>query len=253
MRKLDRDKLSQLMIKLRNSRDLNRDDMGTLLGVSGKTVKRWEKGESLPTMEDAIHICNEFNITLEEMFEGQINIDREVSRKLTKVDSGIETISNNINDLKEQLVMIQSESKDSREGIIDDLTWLWLLIIHLAATTVCFLCYMMWRMNVIVAFLFSVMYVVSISCLTVKNRNNMKCQGLILLYSLFLEINMLLNYVFFADVAPGVINNMEIMCVNGAMYGFRLLSLHDMNMLLCICSVVYIVWIIFSGYHLIRR
>ena len=67
MKDLDRDKLSQLMISLRNSRDLSRDEMGRLLKVSGKTIKRWEKGETLPTMVDIIHICNEFNISLEEV------------------------------------------------------------------------------------------------------------------------------------------------------------------------------------------
>ena len=39
LKELDRTKLSKLLARLRNSRDLSREDMGELLGVSGRTVK----------------------------------------------------------------------------------------------------------------------------------------------------------------------------------------------------------------------
>ena len=68
MKEPDTKKLSQLMIKLRKSRDLSRDEMGSLLGVSGRTIRRWENGEQLPTMNDIVHICNEFDLSLEEVF-----------------------------------------------------------------------------------------------------------------------------------------------------------------------------------------
>ncbi len=92
MRTLDRNKLGDLIAKLRRSRDLSLDGMGELLHVSGRTVRRWEKGEILPTMEDVISISNEFNISLEEIYEGEISLDREVNRKLSRVDSSIEDI-----------------------------------------------------------------------------------------------------------------------------------------------------------------
>lgn len=47
MNEVNKDKLSQLLIRLRNSRDISRNDMGRLLGVSGATVKRWERKESM--------------------------------------------------------------------------------------------------------------------------------------------------------------------------------------------------------------
>ena len=43
MEELDKEKLGQLLTKLRNTKDLSRDGMGDLLGVSGSTIKRWEK------------------------------------------------------------------------------------------------------------------------------------------------------------------------------------------------------------------
>ncbi len=254
MKDLDRDKLSQLMISLRNSRDLSRDEMGRLLKVSGKTIKRWEKGETLPTMVDIIHICNEFNISLEEVFEGQKNLDREVDRKLSKVNLGMESISDNISDLKARFVMMREESViNQTDKEREDLTWLWLLIIHLAATTMGFLCMVMGRLGHFETFLSSVIYVVAICYILYKKRNDMKCLRLFLLYAVVLEVNFLLNYVLFADITPLLIVNIEVLSINGAMYGFHIIDFYNMKLLLGICTVVYTCWILYCGYHLIKN
>ena len=271
MEELDKEKLGQLLTKLRNTKDLSRDGMGDLLGVSGSTIKRWEKGDAVPSMTDVIHISNKFNISLEEVYEGQISIEREVNRKLASVDSGIDSIndriastdetvsniSNDISDIKEQLgkVSVQTISMNEKETK-DDLTWFWLLIIHLAATTMGFLCYMMGRMGHFETFLSSIIYVVAICYLIYKKRNDMKCLRLFLLYAVVLEVNFLLNYVLFADMpveVPGVINNIELLAINGGMYGFCIFDYYHTEPLLLICSIVYTAWIVFCGYHLIRN
>ncbi|MBR0475158.1 MAG: helix-turn-helix transcriptional regulator [Erysipelotrichaceae bacterium] len=110
MKELDRTKLSKLLARLRNSRDLSREDMGELLGVSGRTVKRWENGESIPSMEDIIHICNEFGVSLKEIFEGEISIDKEVDRKLSKVNSDIQSIN-------DRMVTTEEKVSDINDGI----------------------------------------------------------------------------------------------------------------------------------------
>jgi DNA-binding XRE family transcriptional regulator len=257
MKDLDRDKLSQLIISLRNSRDLSRDEMGRLLKVSGKTIKRWEKGETLPTMVDIIHICNEFNISLEEVFEGQKNLDREVDRKLSKVNLGMESISDNISDLKAQFVMMREESVNNQtDKEREDLTWLWLLIIHLAATTIGFLSYCMSIVGPYEALISSNIYVLAICYVLHKKRNDMKCLRLFLLYAVVLEVNFLLNYVFFADMpveVPGVINNIELLAINGGMYGFCIFDYYHTEPLLLISVIVYTGWILYCGYYLIKN
>lgn len=65
---LNTDQLGKYLLKLRKSRDLSLDEMGSLLHVSGRTVRRWENAEVTPTMSDIINICNEFNISLDEFF-----------------------------------------------------------------------------------------------------------------------------------------------------------------------------------------
>ncbi len=73
MNELNTDKLSEFLQKLRKSRDLSFDEMGALLHVSGRTVRRWENAEVTPMMDDIINICNEFNITLDEFFSAEKN------------------------------------------------------------------------------------------------------------------------------------------------------------------------------------
>ncbi len=261
MKPLDRTKLSQLLIELRKSRDLAREDMGILLNTSGRTVRRWENGEVLPSMEDIIAICNEFNISLEEMFEGEISIDREVNRRLSKVNSDIESISYVANSTDRTVNSISDEINDLKEKIelmnhkgqgLDDLTWLWVLIVHLTGTTVGFICYVIGGLRFSVAFFASLLYICAITVLIIKGRNSQKKLRLCFLYSLFLELNLLVNYVLFADVTPGVICNIELMLINGAMYGLQILDFYNMPLLLTLCCIVYSFWVFYCGYYMFR-
>ena len=115
MEELDKEKLGQLLTKLRNTKDLSRDGMGDLLGVSGSTIKRWEKGDAVPSMTDVIHICNKFNISLEEVYEGQISIEKEVNRKLASVDSGIDSINDRIASTDETVSNINASIVDEKQ------------------------------------------------------------------------------------------------------------------------------------------
>lgn len=270
MKEPDSKKLSQLMIKLRKSRDLSRDEMGSLLGVSGRTIRRWENGEQLPTMNDIVHICNEFDLSLEEVFDGQINLDREVNRKLISVDAGIDSInekitstdetvsniSNDINDIKEQLEKVSNKTIGANiKETTGNLTWLWLLIIHLVTAAMGISCNVYFRMGYIETFVSSVGYIVAISYLIYRKKDDMKTQRMFLLYSVVLEVTFVLNYVLCdskTDEFPGILGNLTLSIINGGMYGFCIFN-HYMEALLWICIIVYTTWILFCGYQLIAN
>ncbi len=251
MKELDRGKLSEFIIKLRNSRGLSRDEMGNLLGVSGKTVTRWEKGETLPTMPDIISICNEFNCSLDEFFEGQINVDKEINRKLSDVGDNIEKLNDNIIDLVGHVETIYSE-KQAEKGK-DDLTWLWLLLTHTAATVVAFLSHSMSRIGQVEALAVSLVYIVIVSCFIVKKRNDKKNMRMFLLYAVILIVNLLSNYVIYANDNLGVIINPEVLAVNGAIYGIKFLDPYNMDLLLAKSMLIYVLWIVFCAYHIISK
>ncbi len=251
MKELDRGKLSQLIIKLRNSRGLSRDEMGDLLGVSGKTVTRWEKSETLPTMPDIISICNEFNCSLDEFFEGQINVDKEINRKLSDVGDDIEKLNANIVDLVGHVETICLERETGKDR--DDLTWLWLLLTHMAATVVAFLSHIMSRIGQAESLAVSLIYIAVVSCFIVKKRNDKKNMRMFLLYAIVLLVNLLSNYFIYANDVLGIIINPEVLAVNGAIYGIKYLSPYNMDLLLAESMLIYTLWIIFCAFQLISK
>ena len=252
MKELDTKKLKDLLTKLRISRELSREDMGELLGVSGKTIRRWENGESLPSMADVVHICNEFNISLEEVYEGQVNIDREVDRKLSKVDVGLKTINSGISEIKDQFERLYSGSDDNYNVREHNLSWLWLFVIHIIATAIGFLCHGMARIGYYKSFASSIIYMIMIYYFIHRNRHNSKTMKMIILYAAILIVNILLNYVIFVDVTPGIISNVELLAVNGAIYGIIILMEQNMSLFLVICLLVYSSWLIICAYQLIK-
>ena len=114
-----------------------------------------------------------------------------------------------------------------------------------------YLCYWLAISGHIEALITSVLYATSISYLVFTNKNNYKNMRMIFIYAVILMINLLLNCLLFADVTPGVINNIELMTINGAMYGFRYFDMYNMKLLLSICTTIYTIWIVYSGYHLV--
>ncbi|MBQ3375452.1 MAG: helix-turn-helix transcriptional regulator [Erysipelotrichaceae bacterium] len=272
MKPLNKNKIGEFITKLRKSRDLSLDDMGDLLYVSGRTVRRWENGEITPTMEDIINICNEFNISLEEMFEGERSIDHEVDRKMTEVSTGIDQLSDmvnstdktvnvlseGVNELKEQIKLMNNEEHYRKH---DDLTWFWLLLIHVIVTIIGFICYAKGNRNYITSFVSTILYIIAISFLMYRNRNNHKNLKMLFAYSVILGLNMFINIVLEINILqerelisgkPGMIriDNLELMIVNGALYGLRHLGLVKVKLFIGLCFFIYSAWIVFCGYNL---
>jgi transcriptional regulator with XRE-family HTH domain len=247
--------------------------MGELLHVSGRTVRRWEKGELMPTMDDVINICKEFNISLDEVFKGEMDQNLEIDRKLTQVNAGIESVNDlldsadqrikdmnrEINSLKEQIRLMNNDEQYKKS--VDNLTWLWLLLAHVIATTIGFICYVKGKRNYITTFVSTILYISAISYLMYKNRNNHKYLKMLLVYSVILGLNMFINIVLETNILqerelisgkPGVIriDNIELLLVNGALYGLRHLGMQKIKLFIGLCFCIYSVWIIYCGYCL---
>ena len=56
--RIDKEKLGVHLAALRKNRGLSQQEMAVLLGVSPRTVRRWENASAVPTMDDVINICN---------------------------------------------------------------------------------------------------------------------------------------------------------------------------------------------------
>lgn len=64
--------IAETIKRLRESRNLNQDDLGDLLGVSGKTVSSWEIGRTEPNMGYVQQIADLFKISTDELIYGEL-------------------------------------------------------------------------------------------------------------------------------------------------------------------------------------
>ena len=96
MEPIDRNKLCSLIKQLRKTKGISQSEMADLLGVSERTIRRWENKVTVPTMDDIVNICNEFRLSLEEVFEGELSIDKEIDRKMSMVNKSINELDSRI-------------------------------------------------------------------------------------------------------------------------------------------------------------
>lgn len=53
--------------QLRQLRNVARDVVAEAIGVSLKTIARWEEGETHPTLPDAVKLARYYNATLDQL------------------------------------------------------------------------------------------------------------------------------------------------------------------------------------------
>ena len=75
--KINNSEVGELIKFLRKSNGYSQEMFAEKMNVSSKTVRNWEKGIVLPNMEDALTIADIFNISLEELYNGKLNVDEK--------------------------------------------------------------------------------------------------------------------------------------------------------------------------------
>lgn len=75
------DRISGLIKKLRIEKNLTQEELGNLLGVSGKAVSKWERGESLPDVAIIKKLSDNLGISSDELLQGKVNQNKENNKK----------------------------------------------------------------------------------------------------------------------------------------------------------------------------
>lgn len=68
---MDMIKIGQFLAQLRRENNLTQEELGEELGVTNKTVSRWETGTYLPPVEMLQLLSNKYGITINEMLAGE--------------------------------------------------------------------------------------------------------------------------------------------------------------------------------------
>ena len=78
---MNQEKIGKLIASTRKSINLTQVELATKLGVSDKSVSKWENGKCLPDVSLYKDLCNILGITLNEFFAGERIKEEEYIKK----------------------------------------------------------------------------------------------------------------------------------------------------------------------------
>lgn len=73
---MDQVKIGKFIANLRKEKNMTQQDLGEKLGVSFKTVSKWETGRGMPDLSLFNPLCEELGITINELLSGE-KLDKE--------------------------------------------------------------------------------------------------------------------------------------------------------------------------------
>ena len=68
---MDQIAIGRFIFKKRKERNLTQEQLAERLGVSNKTISKWETGKCMPDYSIIEPLCQELNITLAELLDGE--------------------------------------------------------------------------------------------------------------------------------------------------------------------------------------
>lgn len=69
--KMDQIKTGKFIATLRKEKDLTQEQLGEKLGVTNKTISRWENGNYMPDIEILSLLSKEFDVSINELISGE--------------------------------------------------------------------------------------------------------------------------------------------------------------------------------------
>ncbi|MCI8639245.1 MAG: helix-turn-helix transcriptional regulator [Coprococcus sp.] len=84
---MDQRKTGKFLKELRKEKNLTQEQLAEMLGVSNRSVSRWENGVNMPDFDLVIEIVNYFDVTIEEFLDGErkMEMDKKTEETLLKV------------------------------------------------------------------------------------------------------------------------------------------------------------------------
>ena len=128
---MDQIKIGKFIAELRKEKKLTQETLGEALGVTNKTVSRWECGTYMPDIEMLGLLAKEFGVSINELLAGQRLNDEEFRQA---ADENLSAVSKeSIYSLKERTQYFKTKwRRDHRFFLV------LLFLIFLAALTVPF-------------------------------------------------------------------------------------------------------------------
>ena len=97
---MDQVKIGKFIAELRRRAGLTQEALGEKIGVTNKTISRWENGDYMPNIEMLQLLAEEFSISISEILAGEKFSDEESRHKAD--ENAITTTSTSAFSLKER-------------------------------------------------------------------------------------------------------------------------------------------------------
>lgn len=98
---MDQVKIGKFIAELRKENNLTQERLGEKLGVTNKTVSRWENGNYMPNIEMLSLLSKEFDVSINELISGE-RLDAESFKKAAE-DNLVTALNNSTFTLKEKI------------------------------------------------------------------------------------------------------------------------------------------------------
>ena len=86
--------------RLRNYSKMTQEQLAEKLGVTDRAVSNWENGKNMPDLSMFKLLCDELNISINELMSGE---ELDESRYIKKLEENIITMVNNIEVKKKRI------------------------------------------------------------------------------------------------------------------------------------------------------
>ena len=123
---MDMVKIGSFLAELRKERKLTQAELGEKLGVTNKTVSRWETGSYMPPVEVLEELSNLYGLTINEILSGR-KLTAEEYRKMA--ESNIrDTLKASTFELKEKQMFFKKKWRKEHISTIIACTVAWIVL-----------------------------------------------------------------------------------------------------------------------------
>ena len=105
--KMDQIKTGKFIATLRKEKELTQEQLGEKLGVTNKTISRWENGNYMPDIEMLSLLSKEFDVSINELISGERFLEEDFKKA---ADNNLVTaLNNSIFTLKEKIAFFKKK------------------------------------------------------------------------------------------------------------------------------------------------
>lgn len=105
--KMDQIKTGKFIATLRKEKDLTQEQLGEKLGVTNKTISRWENGNYMPDIQMLSLLSKEFDVSINELISGERLLIGDFKKA---ADNNLVTaLNNSIFTLKERIAFFKKK------------------------------------------------------------------------------------------------------------------------------------------------